>query len=78
MLYDPVAIKLRAFLRTKRVRSSISSSGLNDVLRCCRRTSPEFVIVPFRCAHAGNVLIAPTALSTLDWDNPILAPKNAT
>ncbi|MFL7793023.1 MAG: phosphotransferase [Anaerolineae bacterium] len=72
---DPVAVKLAAFLKAKR----------NEVLDLVRRAerlaqdlqarSLEFVLC-HSDVHAGNILIAADdALYIVDWDDPILAPK---
>jgi spectinomycin phosphotransferase len=72
---DPVAIKLAAFLKAKR-------DGILDLLGRAERLaqalqarSPEFVLC-HSDVHAGNILIdADDALYIVDWDDPILAPK---
>lgn len=74
-LADPVAAELTAFLKTRR-------SEILDLVRRAKRLalalqvrSPEFVLC-HSDIHAGNVLVDPTgALSIVDWDNPIFAPK---
>jgi spectinomycin phosphotransferase len=72
---DPVAVKLAAFLKAKR----------EDILNLVRRAERlaqdlqarplEFVLC-HSDVHAGNILIADDgALYIVDWDDPILAPK---
>lgn len=72
---DPVAADLATFLQSR----------LGEILRLVERTeklaqtlqgqSPEFIVC-HSDLHAGNVLIdANGAFYIVDWDNPILAPK---
>lgn len=72
---DPIAAKVAAFLKTKR------TEVLNLVARadCCAHAlqahSLEFVLC-HSDLHAGNVLVEDSgAFYLVDWDNPILAPK---
>ena len=72
---DPVAIKLADFLKTKR-------SEVFDLIGCAERLalklqadSPPFTVC-HSDVHAGNILIdGNDKLYIVDWDNPILAPK---
>jgi spectinomycin phosphotransferase len=72
---DPVAVELAAFLRAKR-------GEILDLVECAERhaqaleaQAPEFVLC-HSDVHAGNILIdAHDALYIVDWDDPILAPK---
>ena len=72
---DPVAVRLAAFLKAKR-------DEILDLVGCAERLalalharSPELVLC-HSDIHAGNILIdANGALYIVDWDNPILAPK---
>jgi spectinomycin phosphotransferase len=72
---DPVAVETSAYLKTKR----------NDILDLLERAerlaqalqvrASEFVLC-HSDIHAGNILIdANDALYIVDWDDPILAPK---
>ncbi len=72
---DPVASDMAAFLRTRRVEVL----DLVERTECCARElqdhAPEFVLC-HSDLHAGNILIAADgAFYLVDWDNPILAPK---
>jgi spectinomycin phosphotransferase len=72
---DPIAIKLAEFLRDKR----------GDILALIKRTedlaqtllsNPRPSIVCHSDLHAGNLLInSDGSLFIVDWDEPILAPK---
>jgi spectinomycin phosphotransferase len=72
---DPVAVELSAFLKTKR----------NEIIDLVERTESLAYTLQVRASefllchsdiHAGNILIdANDALYIVDWDNPILAPK---
>jgi spectinomycin phosphotransferase len=72
---EPVAAKLAVFLRANR-------DGILDLVRraewlaqALQAQSPEFVLC-HSDIHAGNVLIdAHGAFYIVDWDDPILAPK---
>ena len=72
---DPVAVELAAFLKSK-------NDEVLDLVRRAERLalslqahSPDFILC-HSDLHAGNVLIdASGALFIVDWDNPILAPK---
>jgi spectinomycin phosphotransferase len=72
---DPVAVDLAMFLRARR-------EAIRDLVRRAERLaqalqarSLEFVLC-HSDIHAGNILIdADDALYIVDWDNPILAPK---
>lgn len=72
---DAVAVKLAAFLQTKR-------DEILDLVGCAERLAqvlqarpPEFVVC-HSDLHAGNILIDTNgAFYIVDWDNPILACK---
>ena len=72
---DPVAVKLAAFLKARR-------DEILDLVGCAERLalalqarSPEFVLC-HSDVHAGNILVdGNDDLYIVDWDNPILAPK---
>jgi len=72
---DPVALELQAFLADKRDRILDLVGRAERLGWILRAASPEFVLC-HSDIHAGNVLIEPTgALRIVDWDNPIMAPK---
>jgi spectinomycin phosphotransferase len=72
---DPVAAKLAAFMRAQR----------SEIDRLVRRTGELALSLQARCLplvlchadlHPGNLLIAgPSEFYIVDWDNPILAPR---
>jgi spectinomycin phosphotransferase len=72
---DPIAARLAAFWRTKRqeIHAMVERAGeLGETLRTRA--------LPFALCHtdlhAGNVLLgADDALAIVDWDDPLLAPK---
>jgi spectinomycin phosphotransferase len=72
---DPVAVQLAVFLKAKR-------SEVLDLVRRAERLAsmlqaqpPEFVLC-HSDVHAGNILIgADDAVYLVDWDDPVLAPK---
>ncbi len=73
---DPVAVKAAAFMRAKRVEV------LDLVKRAARlaqtlQAQPLEFIVCHSDIHAGNILVDATgeAFYIIDWDDPILAPK---
>ncbi len=72
---DPVAIKLAAFLKTKfaEIRDLVERA---ERLALLLQTRPLELIVCHSDLHAGNLLIdTDGVLYIVDWDNPILAPK---
>jgi len=72
---DPVALELQAFLADKRDKILDLVGRAERLGWILRAASPEFVLC-HSDIHAGNVLIEPTgALRIVDWDNPIMAPK---
>jgi spectinomycin phosphotransferase len=72
---DPVAIKLAAFLKAKRDEILDLVGRAERLALVLQARSPEFVLC-HSDIHAGNILIDVSgALYIVDWDNPILAPK---
>jgi spectinomycin phosphotransferase len=72
---DPVAIKLAAFLKAKRDEILDLVGRAERLALVLQARSPEFVLC-HSDIHAGNILIDVNgALYIVDWDNPILAPK---
>jgi spectinomycin phosphotransferase len=72
---DPVASKLAAFLQNKRAEVLDLVERTDRCAQTLRARSPEFVLC-HSDLHAGNTLIAADgAFYLVDWDNPILAPK---
>lgn len=72
---DPVAVELAAFLKYRRdeiLDLARRAEWLAQALQAC----PPELVVCHSDIHAGNILIdANDALYIVDWDNPILAPK---
>lgn len=72
---DPVATELAAFLQVRRDRVLDLVDRAERLASVLTARSPEFVLC-HSDIHAGNVLIAASGpLYIVDWDNPILAPK---
>jgi spectinomycin phosphotransferase len=72
---DPLAVRLCAFLRSERdlILDLIARAGrLGQALQA----QPAEMVLCHSDLHAGNVLIDTNqALYVVDWDDPILAPK---
>jgi len=72
---DPVAGKLAAFLRAKRDEILDLVGRAAGLARALQAQSLEYVLC-HSDVHAGNILIdANDAFYIVDWDDPILAPK---
>ena len=72
---DPVAAQLAAFLMAKRDETTDLVGRAERLARALRARSPECVVC-HSDVHAANILIdANDALYIVDWDDPILAPK---
>ncbi len=72
---DPIAVQLAMFLKAKRdeVLDLVARAGW--LTQSLLAYSPEFILC-HSDMHAGNILIDTNgALHIVDWDNPILAPK---
>ena len=75
VLDDVVAIELAAFLRARRDEVLDLVRRAEQLAQALQARSPEFVLC-HSDVHAGNVLIgADDAFYIVDWDEPILAPK---
>lgn len=72
---DPVAVELAAFLKDRRDQILDLVRRAERLAQALQARSPEFVLC-HSDIHAGNILIdANDAFYIVDWDNPILAPK---
>ena len=72
---DPVAANMAAFLQAKRAEVFDLVARTERCARALQAHSPEFVLC-HSDLHAGNILIAAGgAFYLVDWDAPILAPK---
>ena len=72
---EPVARKLAAFMRAKRDEISKVVERAEALSRGLQQQSPVLVLC-HADIHPGNLLISPNgAIYIVDWDNPILAPK---
>jgi spectinomycin phosphotransferase len=72
---EPVAVQLAAFLRTKRDEIFDLVWHAEWLAEVLMDREPEFTVC-HSDIHAGNVLIdADGAFYVVDWDDPILAPK---
>lgn len=77
---DPMAAKLAEFMKSKR-------SEITRLIECAERFASELQSQPLKFVlchtdlHGGNLLIPaplggqPPVLYVVDWDNPLLAPK---
>jgi len=72
---DPVAVKLAAFLKSKRAEVFDLVGRAERLAGGLQARPPEFVLC-HSDIHEANILInAHSGLYIVDWDNPILAPK---
>jgi spectinomycin phosphotransferase len=72
---EPVAIKMAAYLRAKRAEVLDLVGRAERLAEALQAWPPEFILC-HSDIHAGNILIdANGAFYIVDWDNPILAPK---
>jgi spectinomycin phosphotransferase len=72
---DPIAAKSALFLKAKRDEILDLIRRAERLAKALQARSPE-LIVCHSDIHAGNILIdANDAIYIVDWDNPILAPK---
>ena len=72
---DPVAVQAATFLRQKRVEIVKLIERAGQLARAVQEQALEFVVC-HSDIHAGNILIAADgAFYIVDWDEPILAPK---
>ena len=72
---EPVAVKLAAFLKTKRDETLELVGRAERLALALQAQAPEFILC-HGDIHAGNLLIGNNgALYMVDWDTLILAPK---
>lgn len=72
---DPVAAQLAAFINTKHTEIDFLIARAEHLASTIQIRAPDFVLC-HSDIHAGNLLISPNgAFYIVDWDNPILAPK---
>ena len=71
---EPVAAKLAAFLKTKR-QEILELIARTERLAQNLQARDLDLVVCHSDLHAGNLLIAENKFFIVDWDNPILAPK---
>jgi spectinomycin phosphotransferase len=75
IFHDPIAAKLAAFLKTQRDEVRFLVERADRLASALETRVPEYVLC-HSDIHAGNILIdAHGSLYIVDWDNPILAPK---
>jgi spectinomycin phosphotransferase len=75
ILDDPVAVELAAFLKAKRDEILDLIGRAERLAQALLARSPKFVLC-HSDVHAGNILIdADNAFYIVDWDDPIMAPK---
>ena len=72
---DPVAVELAAFLQSQRA-TILDLAGRAQRLAGLLQARPSQFVVCHSDLHAGNILLGTDgALYVVDWDEPILAPK---
>lgn len=71
---DPIAGRLAAFMREKQLQVVDLVSRAERCAKTLRARAPEFVVC-HADLHAGNLLISGSSFYIIDWDDPILAPK---
>lgn len=72
---DPIAAELAAFMQARRSEISRLVRRAEELVLALKARTPELVLC-HSDIHAGNLLLgANEALHIVDWDNPILAPK---
>jgi len=72
---DPVAIRLAAYLKAKRKTILDLVGRAERLAQALQVQSPEFIVC-HSDIHAGNILMGVNgAFYIVDWDEPILAPK---
>jgi spectinomycin phosphotransferase len=72
---DPVAAKVAAFVQAKRAETGDLVARAERLARRLQAQPPEFIVC-HSDIHAGNILVTPAGeIYIVDWDNPILAPK---
>lgn len=74
LLDEPVARRLAAFLQARRAEILDLVGRAERLAEELRARTPPFVVC-HSDAHAGNVLIDDDRLFIVDWDDPVLAPK---
>jgi spectinomycin phosphotransferase len=75
VFYDPAAVKLAGFLKVKHTEI-LDLVGRAERLAQALQVGPQEFVVCHSDIHAGNILIGTNgAVYIVDWDNPILAPK---
>jgi spectinomycin phosphotransferase len=72
---EPVAVQVAALLRDKRTEIDDLVARAERLAQRLQASPPEFVVC-HTDLHAGNLLICDkNTFYIVDWDNPILAPK---
>jgi spectinomycin phosphotransferase len=71
---EPVAAKMAAFLRTQRGKVLDLVARAEELAQALQDRPPAFTLC-HADLHAGNLLIAADAFYLVDWDAPLLAPK---
>ena len=75
VLEDPVALEVDAFLKTKRDEILDLINRTERLVQTLQAQSLERIVCHYDL-HAGNLLLTSSGdFYIVDWDNPILAPK---
>lgn len=73
--HDPISVRLASLLKAKCSEILDLVERAERLAQILQARSPEFILC-HSDVHAGNLLVdASDALYIVDWDNPILAPK---
>ncbi len=71
---DPLAARLVAFMKEKQAQVADLVNRAERSAETLKVRAPEFVVC-HSDLHAGNVLVTDNGFYLVDWDNPVLAPK---
>jgi spectinomycin phosphotransferase len=71
---DSLSASVAAFLRERSDHITHLIERADTLADRLRVQPPEYVLCHYDL-HAGNLLIAPDTFYIVDWDNPLLAPK---
>lgn len=71
---DPISVKLAALLGAKRAAILDLVDHAERAAQMLQARSPEFILC-HADLHAGNILITADTFYIVDWDDPVLAPR---
>jgi spectinomycin phosphotransferase len=73
---DEIALKLSAFMNDNLSTIRRLVDRAEQLAQVLQRASPQFVLC-HSDVHGGNVLLDDDAIYIVDWDDPIMAPKES-